>query len=429
MADNMILGQDYIVSTDSQKTQLNNNVFICGGSGSGKTMSILEPRLLQTKESSLIVTLSKKRMAKKYAPYFLVNGYKVLSLNFADPEQSNVSFDPLAYVKTMLDANYLAKSIVGLNPKKEHNTTADPYWDDAATSLLLAEIGYVMVKKPDATFADVIKLHNSMKIRNSASDGVIRTTLDGHFDVLEDTHPDHYAVTAWKSFKQLPIKTASCVYSALNVVVSDVFTPPILDSMSSCPNVDFRDVADKKTVLFITTSAVNPSLNCYVNFFYAQAIKQLFEYAEGLPSGALPIPVHMLCDDFACGAPIKDFPEYISIFREKGISATILVQSESQLVSMYGEHKATTIIDNCDTYVYMGGMDLRTARNISARLNVPLEDVLYMPIGDIAIIRRGTKPRITQRYNIMEDTLYRKVTKAYEKLIKQPETTGLEKAG
>lgn len=179
--------------------------------------------------------------------------------------------------------------------------------------------------------------------------------------------------------------------------------------------VDFEQLATRKTVLFVSTSAVNPSLHCFINMFYAQAFKTLFEYAESLPYGRLPIPVHVLCDDFATGSRILNFPEYISIFREKQISVTILVQSESQLESMYGTDDATTIINNCDTYLYMGGMDLKTGRSISERLNVPLEDVLYMPIGQEYIFRRGQRPIVTTRYNITRDEQYRQITEEYEK--------------
>ena len=140
----------------------------------------------------------------------------------------------------------------------------------------------------------------------------------------------------------------------------------------------------------------------------------LFEYAESLPYGKLPIPVHVLCDDFATGSRILNFPEYISIFREKQISVTLLVQSESQLESMYGSEDATTIINNCDTYLYMGGMDLKTGRSISERLNAPLEDVLYMPIGQEYIFRRGQRPIVTTRYNITRNEQYRQITQEYE---------------
>ena len=110
-----------------------------------------------------------------------------------------------------------------------------------------------------------------------------------------------------------------------------------------------------------------------------------------------------VCFCFAVGAQIPSFAQYISIFREKRISVSILLQSESQLRSMYGEADTTTIINNCDRYVYMGGMDLRTARNIAERMNLPLSDVLYMPLGREFIFERGRTPVVTERWHITED--------------------------
>ena len=205
----------------------------------------------------------------------------------------------------------------------------------------------------------------------------------------------------------------------MNTTIDTIFSPELRKMIATEKKVDFEKMATQKTVLFVSTSAVNPALHCFINIFYAQAFKTLFEYAESLPDGKLPIPVHVLCDDFATGSRILNFPEYISIFREKQISVTLLVQSESQLESMYGSENATTIINNCDTYLYMGGMDLKTGRSISERLNTPLEDVLYMPIGQVCVFRRGQRPIITSRYDIMKDEQYRQVTRAYEERIKE----------
>lgn len=131
----------------------------------------------------------------------------------------------------------------------------------------------------------------------------------------------------------------------------------------------------------------------------------------------LPIPVHLLADDFATGCPVPMFDQYISIFREKQISVTLLIQAESQLSSLYGYEAATTIINNCDTYIFMGSNDLATAQNISLRVNRPLEDVLHMKIGNQILFRRGARPKLGKRYNILEDETYRKVTTAYEQHI------------
>lgn len=410
--EKVILGENCSYSADSNETGLNNNVIVCGGSGSGKTMSVSEPRLLETKTSSMIATVTKRRIVNKYMPLFKKRGYEILDLNFVNPLESSCAYDPLDYVESYSDITFLAKSIVKADPQKD-NSSADPYWDEAATSLLSAEIAYTLMTKDNPTFADVLELHDSLVLDEGS--GTIRTSLDGKFAYIASKDPTCFAVSCWKSFKNLPIKTAGCVFGTLNTTIDTIFSPELRKMMITKKKVDFEKMATKKTILFVTTSAVNPALHCFVNMFYAQAFKQLFEYAENRPDGVLPIPVHVLCDDFATGSRVLNFSEYISIFREKGISVTLLLQSESQLEQMYGTDNATTIINNCDSYIYLGGMDLRTAQNISLRLNAPLDEVLYMPIGQEILFRRGQRPIITRRYDIQKNDIYQKVTKDYNK--------------
>jgi len=417
MADRMILGEGVSYSTDSKETGLNNNVLVCGGSGSGKTMSIAEPRILDAQETSQVITVTKRRLVKKYKPLLKKRGYNVLELNFVHPLESDLAFDPLAYVRTASDVTFLAKSLVEADPQKK-NSNMDPYWDSAAVSLLSAEIAYTTMTMENPTFADVLALHDSLEFSSKPGDGIV-TSLDRKFEELDRAHPNCFAVVCWRSFRQLPVKTAGCVYGVLNAVIDTVFTKDLRSMMQEKPNIDIPAIGQEKTVVFISTSAVNPALHSFVNMFYAQLFKQLFEVAEELPDGILPVPVHVLCDDFATGGRVLNFPEYISIFREKRISVTLLLQSESQLRSMYGEEDTVTIINNCDTYLYMGGMDISTCRAVSERLNQPLEDVLYMPIGQVFIFRRGQRPIITKRYNILDNELYVRLTAAFEEAQKK----------
>lgn len=410
--ERVILGENCCYSSDCNETGLNNNIIVCGGSGSGKTMSISEPRLLETKTSSLISTVTKRRIVTKYMPLFKERGYNVFDLNFVNPIESTCSYDPLKYVASYSDITFLAKSIVKADPQKDRSS-ADPYWDEAAISLLSAEIAYILMTNDKATFADVLELHDSLTIDEGGS--TIRTSLDDQFDYMASEYPTCFAVSCWKSFKSLPIKTAGCVFGTLNTTIDTIFSPELREMMVTKPQVDFELMATEKTILFVTTSAVNPALHCFVNMFYAQAFKQLFEYAESSQNGVLPVPVHVLCDDFATGGRVLNFAEYISIFREKRISVTLLLQSESQLEQMYGTGNATTIINNCDSYIYLGGMDIKTAQNISLRLNVPIDEVLYMPIGQEILFRRGQRPIITRRYDIQKDELYKRITNDYNR--------------
>lgn len=414
--DPVILGDNQIYSSDSARTQLNNNVMIVGSSGSGKSVSFMEPMLLHTDHSSIILTLSKRELVEKYAPWFEAKGYEVYDLNLANPEKSNVAFDPLRQVRNFADAKHMAMSVVMADPQKT-KSNADPYWDKGGASLFCALTALAWETMRNPCFADVLDLLDRLEIDDRGS--VIRTNLDDQFDRLKRLDPNCFAVTNWRTFKQLPIKTASCIFSTLNSTVDDMFTPELRKMMRRTTVLDFERLASRKSILFVTTSAVNPALHRFVNLFYGQAFKRLFEFAEEQPGGRLPVPVKILCDDFAVGSKIMNFPEMISIFRAKAISVMLLLQSESQLEGMYGHDDATTIINNCDTYVYLGGMDLRTCRNISERLNAPLEDVLYMPIGREFLFRRGQRPVSCGRYRTLEDELYQKVTAQYRSRLKR----------
>ena len=399
-------GENAVFSMDCEKTGLNNNVVVCASSGGGKTMSIIEPRLLETHNTSLVVTVTKRKLVRKYGKMFTSRGYRVLDLNFAMPKTSNISYDPIRYISGYTDIRHLADSII--NTENEINKNVDPYWNNTGASFLSALIAYVMMTKSEPCFSDVLELLDTFEMAEGSNSNLV-TNLDQKFEAVAEKDSHCFAIACWNSFKNLSIKTAGCVYGVVTTAVSKVFSQELRLTMRYGQKIDFCDLANERTVLFITTSAVNPSLNCFVNIFYAQMFKQLFEYAESLPDAKLPLPVSVLCDDFATGSRIQNFPEYISVFREKQINVTLLLQSESQLEKKYGPEDAVTIINNCDTYIYMGGMDLKTCWHISERLNIPLEEVLYMPVGKVVIFRRGQKPIITERYNILENAAYKEI--------------------
>ncbi len=409
--DKIILAKGCTYSSDCAVTGVNNNQIIVGGSGSGKTMSITEPCLLETFQRNLIVTVTKPRIIYQYTPLLESRDYQVEVLNLTNPMASTAAYDPLHFVRNNQDIQFLAKSIVMANPRKAKNTTADPYWDDSAISLMSALISATMLMQPDASFADVLMLFQSLKLDLNKT--IVKTSLDGFFKEVELTPGSDYAVTNWENFCQLPVRTASCVYSALGITISNLCDEKLLYMMRLPNKVDFVEAAQRKNVLFVVTSPVNEGLNAFASLFYATAMKELFEYAESRRDGKLPVPTHIICDDFATGAPIPHFDQYISIIREKGLSVSVLCQSESQLENMYGKSAATTIINNCDSYVFTGAMDLATARSVSVRLNQPIEDVLAMPIGQFAVFRRGEKPVVAFRYPILDNRQYQQVLQNY----------------
>ena len=213
---------------------------------------------------------------------------------------------------------------------------------------------------------------------------------------------------SWYQFIKNGDRTSNCIRSIMISAVNSVMTKGIRQIMAKPEQLDLTDLVNRKTVLFILTSPVNPALHPFANLVLGAMFKELFEYAESLPGGRVPIPLTAICDDFATGGQIPEFQHHISIFREKGIAVMMLVQSLSQLESMYGQAASVTIQDNTDNIIYMGGNNLDTAGQMAQRINKPLDEVLSLPRGQIYLFRNGQKGLQLQRYQIFNDPLYQK---------------------
>lgn len=412
--ERMILGNNCIYSGDPQETGLNRNVLIVGGTGSGKTKSYVEPALLEAlrvkKPNNKCVILTKRDIPEMYAPLYKAAGAAVYVLDFSDPEKGNCCYDPLAFIKSEEDISDLAHAIVMANERKEQSS-ADPFWDDSSEQLLGAEIAATLMTKEKPTFADVLNLHFGLEIEESGSG--ITTSLDPLFSRIEKASPGCYAVTCWKTFKEAPANTAKSIYVSMNPTLR-AFTMKIRKSMRTKPPIDFNKFAGEKSILFIITSPVKKALHGLAAIFVSQAISELFTIADKSKEGTLQIPTDIIFDDFAAGAKISSMPEKLSICRSKGIAFLgIVLQSESQLKRMYGEHGSVEIIDNCDTYVFFGGNNYETARTLSLKLNVPLEEILYLPVGSTIVFRRGQKPVFSTRYDIFNDEFYQKIARPH----------------
>lgn len=409
MADMTCLAEGQVFAVDSKVTGVNLNEMIVGTTGSGKSFSVVYPRLLYTNESSLVVPITKKKDIEQFAEIFKKRGYEVIRFDFTKPEDCMMGYDPLDYVKREEDAIKLARNIIGQEPSRSRNGESDPYWNNSGTSVLAAEILLIMLyakeNKERARFVDVIKLHRTLKVNNNSD--LFRSNLDILFENASKQFPGNLASEMWKTIGGLGMKTASCILSVVNTAVDKLFTTGVCKLMNKEKRIKFENIGKRKTILFIRTSPISKNTQSFVDLMYADMFRVLFEQAEMNQEGELNIPVHIICDDFACGTQIVDFEQYISVFRAAKISVTILLQSESQLNSMYGDNAAATIINNCDTYVYMGGMDVETCRNISLRVNKPLDKVLGLPLEQVIVFRRGAMPVISRRYQILNDPLYK----------------------
>lgn len=414
--DMTCLAEGQVFPADFDSTGINLNEIVIGPTGCGKSYSNAYPRLVHTYNYSVVVPISKRALKEKFMGMFVERGYEVWDVDMAHPEKCLIGYDPMDYVKTDEDVIRVARNFIGGGVSKSRTGEIDPYWNDSATSVLAAEMALVRInakasrRKP--SFADVVALHRSIKVDNS--DGMFKSNIDVLFEKAEQRYPGNQATELWKTIQNLASKTASCIFSIVNSAFDKIFSENVLAMTKKKERVSFRELGEKKVALFITTSPMNKSLQNLINIMYADMFKELFDRAEENDTCRLDVPVHIICDDFACGGRIVDFEEYISIFRAAGISVTMLLQSESQLNSMYGESAATTIINNCDTYVYMGGMDIDTCRHISVRMNKPVDKVMSMPLEKVVVFRRGATPVMARRYQILEDPEYKKVVEAQE---------------
>ena len=411
LMDMSCLAEGLVVPADFEKTGLNLNEMVVGATGCGKSYSNAYSRLLHTENSSVVVPIAKKAIKEKFAGMFRRKGYKVIDLDFAHPEKSEYGYDPMDYIKRDEDVTQLAKALVeGANNGKEPSKD-EQYWNDSAASVLGAMIALVRMNAKSTgirpCFADVVDMNKRLEVNYSGN--YATTNIDRLFEESEKRFPGNQAVQLWKSGRGNAPRTAACIFSMVTNSLNRIFSENVLKMTRKDKRVDFSDLGKKRTALFITTSPMNMTLINLINVMYSDMFRTLFEQAEERSDSRLKVPVHIICDDFACGSRICEFEDYISIFRAAGISVTLLLQSESQLITMYGEHAATTIKNNCDTYVYMGGNDIKTCEDVSRRLNKSLSTVLSTPLEQVVVFRRGSKPVVARRYQILEDPEYKKM--------------------
>lgn len=194
-----------------------------GGSGSGKTVSIVEPFLLESFSRSIVCSVTKRGIVNKFIPLLQNRGYKILDLDFVHPSRGNVCFDPLDYINSFADISFLSQSIIS---GTRRNRNPDLYWDESAASLLNALIAETLMLKDNPTFADVLETIDSLSI-SSRYDELVTTDLDEKFKFLESKDPLNYASSNWRTFSNLPVKTAGCVFSTLHSIIDSTFTPEL----------------------------------------------------------------------------------------------------------------------------------------------------------------------------------------------------------
>ena len=399
-----ILPNGELFSLDSIKTRLNNNMAILGASGAGKTRSVVIPNILSAC-GSYIVADPKGNLYKKYGDYMRRYGYKVIHLDLIHPESSD-RYNPLNYVRNTDDALKLANQIVtlGYNGMSCQN---DPFWEKASELLVSALIGYIMeggreIERSIHGIADLLAKIDPNVYENGDT-CEIDTILEEHaHDYFFRTDEESWAYKQYRKFKSTAPRTFGCVIITLQTMITTFDTEGMRYMTSGEKTVDLKAIGKERVIVFLGISDTDRSKDVIANIFYSQAMNELCSFAdEECEDSRLPVPVRFILDDFGTNCRICGFENMISNIRSRGISAVLILQSESQLTQGYGE-SSHTILDNCDTIVYMGGNDVETARMISDRSNQPLHKILEMPLGTNWLFRRGSAPKFSHTADLSE---------------------------
>lgn len=378
-------------STGKDRTWINNNVLVVGGSGAGKTTGFVCPNL-NNPSGSFVVSDTKGQLYKKYAYKLRRKGYMVHLIDLVNPEHS-FGYNPLDYIRIRKDGSVyepdikkLAKLLVPPLDRKE------PYWENSAARYISMLIGYVMEVLPEneRTMQSVLDLHRCY------GEGPGKVLLEQ----LRDNAPDTYASRRFAAFQSVENadKTWSCIYDFACEALDAFDCVEFKNIFTSEKKIDLHTIGVRKTAVFINSSDHDKSYHVLCSIINAQILQTLIDDADKLPGGSLAIPVNLFLDDFAAAAPIPDFEMAISVIRSRNISVSILLQSISQLTSRYGNENATTIINNCDTILYLGGgHDIATARFIAEHINMTPTSVLNLPTGKAVLAVSGQKPAIVDK--------------------------------
>ncbi len=407
-------GTEY--SRDIRITGLNNNVAVIGPSGCGKSTVMGTLNALNA-GGSLIISDPKGGLYRSLAAILRCMGYEVAKLDLTHM-QCSMRYDPLMYIRSSQDIRKMAHSIV-FSQYKDGAAPRDPYWENAAESMLCAFIG-LLFEEGDRSRMTLTAVMDMLS-RFVPYEDLGEEELDGkpvyrcfakHQRRMEEEGKESWACRMFRPFKSLSERTLSCVISTLTSLLTP-FDSEETAALFKDADFDFTRLGREKLAVFAVVSDSDRSNDILANMFYTQAMNELCDYADNCcENGRLPTSVTFILDDFATNCRIDKFDNIISNIRARNISAIILMQSLSQLDSSYGRG-SITIMNNCDTVVFMGANSTADAGYFAERANKPLHTMMEMPLHSSWVFRRSTKPRFTE--NIDPEAYLEDVRRSLEK--------------
>lgn len=341
----------------------NKNVLVIGGSGSGKTRFYVKPNLMQM-HSSYCVTDPKGTIVIECGKMLEDNGYEIKILNTINFKKS-MKYNPFAYIKSEKDILKLVQTIIA-NTKGEGEKAGEDFWVKAEKLYYTALIGYIYYEAPkeEKNFATLLEMIDASEVRED--DENYMNPVDRLFEALEKKNPSHFAVKQYKKYKLAAGKTAKSILISCGARLAPFDIEELRELMKE-DELDLDTLGDRKTALFVIISDTDDTFNFVVSIMYSQLFNLLCDKADDKYGGRLPIHVRFLLDEFANIGLIPKFEKLIATIRSREISASIILQAQSQLKAIYKDN-ADTIVGNCDSTLFLGGKEKTTLKELSETL-------------------------------------------------------------
>ena len=439
----------------------NKNIVVIGGSGSGKTRFFVKPSVMQMNCSMVITdpkgTLIEEcgKMLAKGPPKKDKNGnimkdksgkvvhepYVIKVLNTINFSKS-LHYNPFAYIRSEKDILKLVTTII-VNTKGEGEKVSEDFWVKAEKLLYTALIAFIWYEgdEEEKNLNTLLDLLNESETREE--DETYQNSVDMMFQELEERDPQHFAVRQYKKYKMAAGKTAKSILISCGARLAP-FDIAELREIMSYDEMELDKIGDRKTALFLIMSDTDTTFNFVIAMLQSQLFNLLCDKADDEYGGRLPVHVRVIADEFANIGQIPQFDKLIATIRSREISASIILQSQSQLKAMYKD-SADTILGNCDTTLFLGGKEKTTLKEMSELLGketidlyntsetrsnqksfglnyqktgkqLMTEDEIAVMDGGKCILQiRGARPFFSDKYDITKHKNYRLLADENEK--------------
>ena len=341
----------------------NKNILVIGGSGSGKTRFFCKPSLLQA-HSSYVCTDPKGTLLPEIGAFLERKKYRIKCLNLINFRKS-MKYNPLAYIRSEKDILKLVNALI-MNTKGEGEKSSEDFWVKAERLYYSALIGYIWYEatEEEKNFITLLDLINASEARED--DETYQSPVDLLFSQLEEREPDHFAVKQYRKFKMAAGKTLKSILISCGARLAP-FDIKELRNLMEYDELELDTLGDQKTALFVILSDTDSTFNFVAALMYSQLFNLLCDKADDFYGGRLPVHVRLILDEFANIGQIPNFDKLIATIRSREISASIILQSQSQLKTIYKD-AADTIVGNCDSTLFLGGKEKSTLKEISELL-------------------------------------------------------------